>query len=96
MKQKSLIILAILCISLSAQNYKECKIYGSENFKHDHVLKALAVSPNGELIITNDEHFIYYWDTKGKKVRTISGVEHGLVEANFSKCGKFIAVEDTC
>ncbi len=90
-----LFVFIFLCIgALIAQPVHS---FGTEYFKHDTPVRGVAFSPDGQTIVSGNEKSITIWErSTGKKLKTLSNVEHGIVDLAYTVDGTKLALEDSC
>ena len=89
--------LLLLGSLLAAQSYQYSYSFGTENFKHDNAVKAVAVSPDGKSLVSCDGMMLVFWNrSDGAKIKAVPILQYGGAAMQYSSDGKLIAVEDTC
>lgn len=98
MGRLSVMIMALILVGgLAASQNAPKAVFGTEYFKHEAPVSAVAVSPDGKYFISAAEKGVFFWDSSdGKKVKAIEKAEYGIVAMAMSADGSTIALEDSC
>jgi hypothetical protein len=75
-------------------------VFGTEYFKHEDSVGAVAVSPAGDggvAFVSAQEKKLVFWDSAtGERIKTLEKALYGIAFLAFSPDGGKLAFEDSC